>query len=302
MANKPVLAMAGAILSAVVMSGCESGRLFFDGPKSYTPAPMPASMTYAPSAPWHNQARPTAMTAQGGVYSATALKADGTPGPVEVTSSLQLVNGVNGVPTATPMLTITLPAVKFLVPINGSYSFTPPATGAGNVTAPADPLAAGHGAAGMGAASTDGGVLRAGTPSAPNPMPSAPPTIQYVVPTSPNAAPSIHYTVPQGQTAAPTIQYSAPQLPAPQAAPMLPPAAPMASSIVNQPAAAPKPADETVVTSKQPTLLTPPPPNWPKSTMESVDNGAPDIAVPPPPPPIHRHAAGGSGAAGQGPN
>jgi hypothetical protein len=275
-----MLAMAGALLSAVAMSGCESGRFFYDGPRSYMPAPTPASMTYAPSMQWNSQPRLAAGTT--GVLNASAVKADGTPGPVEVTSSLQMVAGVNGVPSATPMLTITLPAVKFLVPINGTYSFTPPAGGSGTTMAAVDP-ASSHGATAMGPGPMDSPLLRAGTPGQPTTIQYTPPTIQYMVPTSPNGSPSIQYTVPSGQTAAPTIQYSAPQ---PTAS-----AQPLTSTIMNQPTAGPK-LEETVVTAKQPTLLTPPPPAWPKSAVEPADTAS-DLAVPPPPPPIHRAPAGG---------
>jgi hypothetical protein len=294
MANKPMLAMAGALLSAVAMSGCESARIFYDGPKSYTPAPMPASMTYAtPPTQWNNQIRTAAATSPAGVYNASAMKMDGTPGPVEVTSSLQMVTGVNGSPT--PMLTITLPAVKFLVPINGTYSFTPPAGGSATTVASAD--AAAHGAPGMGAAPMENPLLRAGTPGQSTTIQYTPPTIQYTVPTSPNGAPSIQYTVPSGQTAAPTIQYTAPQPPAPQPNPAPQASQPLTSSILSQPAMGPRMADETVVTAKQPALLTPPPPpTWPRPMAEPVDGSLPDMAVPPPPPPIHRNAAGGQGS------
>jgi hypothetical protein len=287
MANKPMLAMAGALLSAMAMSGCESGRLFYDGPKSYMPAPMPASMTYAPPAQWGNQ--PRMMAGPAGIINASAIKADGTPGPVEVTSSLQMVSGVNGVGAATPMLTITLPAVKFLVPINGSYSFTPPAGASGTAMASADP-ASSHGAT-TGTAPMDNPLMRTGTPGQPTTIQYTPPTIQYMVPTSPNGAPAIQYTVPAGQTAAPTIQYSAPQPPAPQPYPAAQPALPLTSSILNQPAAGAKMAEETVVTGKQPTLLTPPPPTWPKAGVDTTDT-ATDATVPPPPPLIHRPSGG----------
>src|SRR6516165_3340224 len=62
MANKPRLALAGALLSAVVVSGCESGRLFYDGPRSYAPPPAPASVAYAQPTQWNNPSRMMAAT------------------------------------------------------------------------------------------------------------------------------------------------------------------------------------------------------------------------------------------------
>jgi hypothetical protein len=71
------------------------------------------------------------------------------------------------------MLTITLPAVKFLVPVTGSYSFGAP----GGVTTA-------NGAAGTSDAIT-------------------PPTIEYMVPATTTAEPKVNYTPPKPNSAAP---------------------------------------------------------------------------------------------------
>jgi hypothetical protein len=187
MGRKPILSVASAVLAGIALSGCESGRGFYDGSRAYLPPPAPASMTYAQANGYYNQPRvgQPAMTAPPAV---TSMKPEmpRTTTPVDVTSSLQLVNGTSVTPNPTPMLTITLPAVKFLVPINGTYSFTPPA---GTVTP---------------AVQTTDSAATTHSPSGP----SMQPNVQYVLPTTSGAQATVQYAMPQPQPLSSTVQYT----------------------------------------------------------------------------------------------
>ena len=262
MGTKPVLAVAGALLTGVVLSGCESGRPFYDGPRSYMPIPGQAAASYSPAPGWYTQ-----KPMSGGIpvgTSAMSMKAEPTHvGAPDPSSSMQLASGTAGTPAATgtptPMLTITMPAVKFLVPINGTYSFNQ-----GGATPTTGGMEAAQAPRPLPMVTADGHAMRANTPAAPT-MQYQAPTIQYVLP-----------TVNGPSAGAPTVQY----LPAPTQ--------PMPSSPRT---GIPRMVDETVPAARP--VLTPPPPSWPQG-IETIEEASTDLAVPPPPPPIHRGSAAGA--------
>jgi hypothetical protein len=257
MGRKPVLGLAGFVLTGVMLAGCQSPG-YFGGAQAYMPPSASPNLIYAQGPGAGNQFRAMPVGTPVGPTCMVSLKADGmdkATAPMQVTSSLQLVNGTSPSSSPTPMLTITLPAVKFMVPINGTYSLTPPQGMVATQVAPADAQAPHHAPA----ASVDGQVLQA-IPQAP-PASPAQPTIQYVIP-----------TIPPAQAA---LQYPAPAVLPPPAPVQSAPAAMAAPKMMEAPAA----ASRTVPAAA-------PPPAWPKPAAE--DNSFSDAAMPPPPPPIHR--------------
>lgn len=161
MRTKPVGATAGLLVTGVMLSGCSFSRNYHDGG---APPPAPASLSYSQVPGWTAQpARAQATSGYQPVAKQTSANAKNDGGPMEIATSLQLVNGTTGSPTPTPMLTITLPAVKFLVPVTGAYSF-------GQQNGETVPATA-----------TDPSSANATMPSTPA---TAPSTIQYLVPTT----------------------------------------------------------------------------------------------------------------------
>jgi hypothetical protein len=283
MGHKPVLAAAGALLAGVVMSGCESGRAFYDGPRSYLSSS--GGMAYQqPGPPWSNQQRmastvaapmhPTSafgsfsMKPEASVEQPAAQPLSLAYNPLQVTSSLQLVSGTAGSPNPTPMLTITLPAVKFLVPINGTYSYTPP-----QGTASAVETAAGSTTSHSGTMTSESSAMRVTTPAVPPAIQYTPPTVQYMVPATGSAPAPLPNMAGQAQPVSPTIQY----VPVPVSG--------MGTKM----------AEETLPTRSG--SMTPPAPSWPRSTSDAGDGAATELPLPPPPP-IHRSAP----ATSAGPN
>src|SRR6516164_787549 len=123
MGRGPNLVIAGAVVTAVLISGCESGRPFTEG-RLLLPNLFQGHYVQ------NGANRPMTAAATQPVASNVNLKlkpdgtAEGTSMPMAVSSSLQLVSGDQG-SLPTPMLAITVPSMKLLVPIQGSYSYGP---------------------------------------------------------------------------------------------------------------------------------------------------------------------------------
>jgi hypothetical protein len=206
-----------------------------DGPRAYAPPPAPASLSYSQVPGWAAQPRTLAVYPAPPAASAGA-RADGAPGPLEVTPSVQLTGNTSGPGGPTPMLTITLPAVKFLVPITGSYSYAPAqaAPAAGETAGPAT--------------TAENTPVRAGAPS-------TPPTIQYFVPTVTGMQPTIQYT--PGLTAGPSATAVAPAPAGPRADETVPVARP---ALTPPPPNWPRSGESVDGTATDTTNNPPPPP------------------------------------------
>lgn len=263
MGRKPLLAIAGAVLAGVTLSGCETGRPYYDGPRSY----LPSQGYRGPYAQNGMIYSPPQMTA-GAVVPAgtpTAMK----PAPADVTPAIQLAS--NSAPAGTaPMLTITMPAVRFQVPLTGAITYSQ-APGTTTATAPVstEQLPAG-------AALPDNQVMQAQSPHAPAapyaPAPFTNPTVQ-----------STNYASP-AQTLLPPAPYPAPAAVSGPAAMGASPS--MSSPVQYLPPVSPAPrADAGPISSD-----VPPPPVWPRTPGEGVE----ETVSPPVPPPIHRGPAAAS--------
>ncbi len=229
---KPVGAVAGALLAGMAVSGCGFSRSYQDAPP-----PVPASLSYSQVPGWTAQAPRHAASAYQPVVAPATATAKADAGPMDVTTSLQLVNGTSGSTNPTPMLTITLPAVKFLVPVTGSYSFGT----SNNETAAA--------AANPGADTSTTSV----SPSAP----VTPPTIQYIVPSS--------------TTVQPTVKH-APQQPAASPPQHLPAFTPPSETT---PAAALPKAEEPKTEAKAAAAPESPAPTWPSEAASTEPTAPP---------------------------
>jgi hypothetical protein len=265
MGNKPVFAAAGALLAGVVLSGCESGRAFYDGPRSYVPPS--GGMAYQQGPTWYNQPRMAAAPTS--PAPAMSMKPEASveqaSGPLQVTSSLQMVSGSSGSPNPTPMLTVTLPAVKFLVPINGTYSVTPPQGPAQAIASSADAGLAAH----RGAGALENPMGRANPPAAASAIPYTPPTIQYLVPTTAGTPGQLPNMAAQAQPMAPSIQY----VPVP------------VQSMGTK-------TTEEAMPARSASMV--PPPSWPRLAGDGAENAVPDLPLPPPP--MRRSAPAAAGA------
>lgn len=335
MGTKPVLAWAGAVLAGVALSGCESSRSYYEGGRSYPsgamtaypPARGPASGTYAQTQapayyPPPRSMNPSAgMNANPAAYSTPSMKpepmTEHSSTPIDVTSSVQFVNGPNTSGNSTPMMTITMPAVKFMVPISGMMA----TSNSGNVTMTATP-----------------------TPDAPPPAnmmePMHNPALEnqvvqtalqgdsmnnaYAVPPQQGPALPTMYTRP---TSSPTMNggsQSAPamntgmnpsMMPSNQYAAEAPTTTP--NVVFSMPANGPAsngammngsyPASAAPMNrgytddgmSRRPSADTaPPPPNWPR-TSGADDGSMSDRTPPPPPPPPFRRNSSYPGSGGQ---
>lgn len=261
MGRKPVLAIAGALLAGVTLSGCETGRPYYDGPRSYLPSQGYRGGPYTQNGTMYSQPQMVA----GAAYAPRAMAMK--PAPVEVTPTVQLAS--SAAPAgATPMLTITMPAVRFQVPLTGAitYAQTPGTPAAGPASVEQVP-----------AASPDNQVMQATTPPAvPAPAPSVPPPVPFTVPT----VQSTNYTPPARPLAplAPSTASSG------QGATGL--ASPMPTPVQYLPPVSPTPPADAVQLSSD----VPPPPVWPKTPGEGVE----ETMSPPVPPPIHRGPATGT--------
>ncbi len=136
-----------------------------------------------------------------------------------------------------PMVTITLPAVKLLVPVNGLYSLTPPANAVVAKPAQPEPVVE-HSPASIAPAWPP--ESQPAAPQAapltnlymPPTAPAASATAAYAPPVSPAAAlpaaqapamlpePALQYATPSVPTSSPTLQSMAPVMPSPMPAPM----------------------------------------------------------------------------------
>ncbi len=274
MGRKPLLAIAGAVLAGVTLSGCETGRPYYDGPRSY----LPSQGYRGPYAQNGMMYSPPQMTPGAVVPAGTPTAMTMKPAPAEVTPAIQLAS--NSAPAGTtPMLTITMPAVRFQVPLTGAITYNQ-APG----TTPAAPVSTEQLPAG--AALPDNQVMQAQSPHAPAAAPYTTPPAPFTSPTvqSTNYASPAQTLLPPASYPAPAVQPPAvpaqgaqgasPSMPAP--AQYLPPVSPASR------------ADAVQFSSD-----VPPPPVWPRSPGEGVE----ETMSPPVPPPIHRTPATGSAPA-----
>jgi hypothetical protein len=316
MGTKSVLAGASLFVVGVALSGCESSRPYYEGPRSYVPPQMGSSFAqgtggnsnqppggyYSSSGGYYNQPRSLPASTTSNVTTLSSAKTEPAPErhatSAEGGSSLQLVSGVastaNG---AAPMLTITLPAVKLLVPVNGLYSFTPPAGAAVAKTAQPEAAVVDHAPAPVSSAwpiesrpahvaVQAAPITTLYTPAPPSysqPAPMAAPmaaTPAYCPPTetaAPMAAtpapamlpePTLQYSAPTVSTPASALQSSAPIMPSPMPAPLLMQATPV--SLPNIPD-----------NGSQGSRAAPPPPTWPRPAAAADDGVGADLSLPP---------------------
>jgi hypothetical protein len=269
MGRKPLLAIAGAVLAGVTLSGCETGRPYYDGPRSYLPS-QGYRGPYAQNGMMYGQPQMTA----GAVVPPSAMAMTMKPAPADVTPALQLAS--NSAPAATtPMLTITMPAVRFQVPLTGAITYSQASGTTTPVPVSTEQLPAGS-------ALPENQVMQALSPHAPA-APYATPPVPFTSPT----VQSTNYASP-AQTLLPPASYSAPQI--------QPPAVPgqgaMGSSpSMSSPAQYLPPVSPTPRTDASPSFAdAAPPPAWPKTPAEGVE----ETMLPPVPPPIHRAPAPGT--------
>lgn len=269
MVSKTVLAVAGVVLAGSALSGCEIDRSSYAG-RSYTMPPgygMPGA-GYAQAPGYQHYGR--VATAAYAPARAAEQPIERAAATVEVTGPVPSAGGTAA--NGSPMVTITLPAVKLMVPLNGTLTYAAPPGAAATVALPAENAAAAR------------PVLAAPAPlDIPVARPLATPApLHYPVPAAPlSAGPELPATQPRGSyTAAPTT------LPTP-------PMTPTASSFGEPGSAAGAPADQGsppalsggAIPADQPTRrsrpagMVPPPPVWPRSATR--DDTAPSDLPPP---------------------
>jgi hypothetical protein len=324
MGTKGVLAGAGLFVVGLALSGCESSRPYYEGPRSYVPPQMGSSFAqgsggnynppsggyYSSSGGYYNQPRslPASTT---NVTTLSSAKTEPAPEKhatsAEGSSSLQLVSGVastaNG---AAPMLTITLPAVKLLVPVNGLYSFTPPAGAAVAKTTQADAPVVDHAPAPVSSAwPTESQPAHAAVQAAPittlyTPAPAQPaaaaPAYSQPAPMATPMAATPAYCPPPATAAPmdamptpamlpePTLQYSAPTVSTPasamqSSAPIMPSPMPAPLSMQAMPASLPNIPDDGSQGARA--APPPPPPTWPRPAAVADDGVGIDLSPPP---------------------
>jgi hypothetical protein len=311
MGTKSALAATGTFLVGLALSGCESSRPYYEGPRSYMPPQMgssfaqgqgqggyynPSGSYYGSSGSYYNQPRPLTATTTNTATSLSSAKPDSGPDhpatSTEVASSVQLASGLASTTNGSaPMLTITLPAVKLLVPVNGLYSMTPPAS---------PPVAK--------APQPELVQERSPTPTWPmesqpaaQPVPptqaspltnlhipptasAAPATAAYTPPALPLAAlpaaqapamlpePSLQYSTPAVSTSSPPLQSMAPVMPSPMPAPI---------SMQTMPPILPKLSDDTSLNQRATTMAAPlPTPTWPRPSTTTDESLGADLSAP----------------------
>jgi hypothetical protein len=322
MGTKGVLAGAGVFVVGLALAGCESSRPYYEGPRSYVPPQMGSSFTqgsggnsntppggyYSSSGGYYNQPRSLPASTTTNVTTLSSAKTEPAPerhaASAEGGSSLQLVSGVASTANGSaPMLTITLPAVKLLVPVNGLYSFTPPA-GAVAKTAQPEAAVVEHAPAPVSSAwPTESQPARAAVQSAPittlyNPPPAQPPAYSQPAPmVAPMAArpaycppPATEAPIPATSAPAmlpePTLQYSEPAVSTPasalqSSAPIMPSPMPLQLSTQAMPASLPNIPDDASQGARTATLPPPPPPTWPRPATVADDGLGADLSPPP---------------------
>ena len=72
MGRKPLLAIAGALLAGVTLSGCETGRPYYDGPRAYLPSQGYRGGPYAQSGMMYSQPQMVAGAAPADCAAATS--------------------------------------------------------------------------------------------------------------------------------------------------------------------------------------------------------------------------------------
>jgi hypothetical protein len=345
MGTKGVLAGAGLVVG-LALSGCESSRPYYEGPRSYAPPQMGSSFAqgnggnynsppggyYSSSGGYYNQPRSLPASTTTNVTTLSSAKTEPAPerhaASAEGNSSLQLVSGVastaNG---AAPMLTITLPAVKLLVPVNGLYSFTPPAGAATAKTAQSETAVVDHTPAPVSSVwPNESQPAHAAVQAAPittlytpAPAPAAAATPTYSQPArmpAPMAAPPAYCPPPAAEAPMaatpapamlpePTLQYSEPTVSTPasalqSSAPIMPSPMPPPLSMQAMPASLPNIPEDGSQSSRA--APPPPPPTWPRPAAVADDGLGADLSPPPPSLPSRRgQPSNNMGSSGQNP-
>jgi hypothetical protein len=325
MGTKGVLASAGVFVVGLALSGCESSRPYYEGPRSYSPPQMGSSFAqgnggnvnsppggyYSSSGGYYNQPRSLPAGTTTNVTTLSSAKTEPAPErhatSTEGGSSLQLVSGVastaNG---AAPMLTITLPAVKLLVPVNGLYSFTPPAGAAVAKAAQPEAAVVDHTPAPVSSAwpaesqPAHVALQAAPTTSLYTPPPaqpaaamqaySQPAPVTAPMATMPAYCPPTATPAPMAATPAPAmlpeprLQYSEPTVSTPasalqSSAPIMPSPMPAPLSMQAMPASLPNIPDDGSQGSRA--SPPPPPPTWPRPAAVADDGVGADLSPPP---------------------
>jgi hypothetical protein len=121
MGAKSISHSVGLLAAAFMLSGCQSmGALSLGESVGVAPPPTPASFTYAQVPGWTMQASAQASApaiSPQHVASATP-RSDSPPSSVQAPATIQLVNASAVAQGAAPVVTITIPAVKMVVPMN----------------------------------------------------------------------------------------------------------------------------------------------------------------------------------------
>ena len=307
MGIKSALAVTGTCLVGLALSGCESSRPYYEGPRSYMPPQMGSSFAqgqggyynpsggyYSASGSYYNQPRSLPPTTTNTATALSSTKPDPTPerqpASPEGSSSVQLTSGVASMANGSaPMVTITLPAVKLLVPVNGLYSLAPPANAVVAKPAQPEPVVE-HSPASIAPAWPP--ESQPAAPQAapltnlymPPTAPAASATAAYAPPVSPAAAlpaaqapamlpePALQYATPSVPTSSPTLQSMAPVMPSPMPAPM---------SMQTAPATLPTLSDDTSYSPRTTTVAAPPPaPTWPRPSAAPDDSLGADLSAP----------------------
>ncbi len=266
MGRKPLLAIAGALLAGVTLSGCEAGPQYYSGQRSYMPS-QGYRGGYTQGGMMYSQPQMVAGAAAANTGMAMTMK----PAAVETAPAIQLASGSAPAGT-TPMLTITMPAVRFQVPLTGAISYAQ-TTGSSTGPASVEQVPAST-------AAPEGPLMQAATAHTPVPAQYAPVSVPFTTPTvqSTNYATPAQPTMPAPHTAPASQAFAVPgqsaaTMPMPSPAQYLPPVSP-----------APR-ADAGQLSSELP-----PPPVWPRTPGEGVE----ETTMPPVPPPIHRGPALGT--------
>lgn len=255
MARKPVLAVAGVVLGGLSLVGCETNRSYcmhscamppgYGAPAGYAQGSQPYGRPTSAYPQRQQVVQPAAATVEVG----------------------QPTQSAPGAANGTPMVMITLPAVKLMVPLNGTLTYAAQPGAAASMTPPADESAAARPML-AGPAPLEGQGARA---------PASPAPLRYPGPASPLNMAS---EVPSNQ---PRMGYG----PAPAAA-MTPTASSFGEqvplgAITVDPGSPPSlsgagvAGDPTAGRSRS--GMAPPPPVWPRGM--SRDDGAPSDLPPP---------------------
>jgi hypothetical protein len=274
MGHKPFVGVAGTVLVSLALSGCEYSRPYYGDNRNFMPgqqmAGMPQAATY-----YQPQILPARAMSTGTVMAPMPGGAGGdrAAGSMDVTPNVQLAGGPSTATAGGPMLTITMPAVKFTVPISSAYCTTPAGTAVATMSSPEGPATT--------AAVSAPAAAPAEMPAVRSAVQVPAQAIQYAPPVLPYNHPAPQPTVqpPQPAPAAP---------PAPQVSYSPQPTSGVAPAHYTAPAPVamgPSLGDEPVSDSRAmlatPPAMSPPPPAWPRMQTPAEEATAPEIQAAP---------------------